>query len=82
MSVSVDQNYDLASSVLFYYDFALTIHQEIKYIWASKSPFRLVNLLVIAMRYITFFGYIPVLILTFASAKVDDMAQGVSFNKD
>ncbi len=70
------------TTVLFYYDFALTIHQEIKYIWASKSPFRLVNLLVIAMRYITFFGYIPGCILTFASATVDGTAQRVSFNKN
>ncbi len=49
--------------VVFYYDFALTMPQEVKHIWSSKL--KLMNVLVIALRYITAFGYIPVLMLTF-----------------
>ncbi len=51
-------------TVVFYYDFALTMPQEIKHIWSSKL--KIVNVLVIALRYITAIGYIPVLVLTFA----------------
>ncbi len=43
--------------VAVYYDFILTMPQEIKHIWSSK--FNLVNVLVIALRYITAFGYVP-----------------------
>jgi len=60
----VNQYYLLACSVIFYYDFILTLPQEIKHIWSSK--FNKVNLLVIALRYTTAIGYIPVLVLTFA----------------
>ncbi len=54
---------DLRMVVVFYYDFALTMPQEVKHIWSSK--FKLVNVLVIALRYITALDYIPVLVLTF-----------------
>jgi len=59
-----NQYYLLASSVIFYYDFILTIPQEIKHFWSSK--FNKVNVLVIALRYTTAIGYIPVLVLTLA----------------
>ncbi len=50
--------------VVFYYDFVLTMPQEIKHIWSSKSNTGMS--LVITLRYFTAFGYIPVLMLAFA----------------
>ncbi len=50
--------------VTFYYDFILTIPQEIKHIWSAK--FKSVNVLIIALRYISAIGYIPILTFTFA----------------
>jgi len=55
--------YILASSVVLYYDFALTLPQEIKHIWFSK--FSLMNVLLIALRYITAIGYTSALWLAF-----------------
>ncbi len=49
--------------VVFYYDFVLTMPQEIRHIWSST--FKVVNVLIIAMRYITAFGYIAILVFTF-----------------
>ena len=53
------------SEVVFYYDFFLTFHQEIKFLWPCKS--KPINMLVIALRYISAFGYIPTLVLTIVS---------------
>ncbi len=64
--------------VLFYYDFALTMPQEVKYIWSTKMT--LVNLLVIALRYITALGYIPVLVLTFLQTLSSSTGNTVSIN--
>ncbi|KLO16165.1 hypothetical protein SCHPADRAFT_901697 [Schizopora paradoxa] len=64
LSTNVDQYYILASSAVFLYDFAITFPQEIEYLWSSKL--KLVNVLVIALRYLTALGYVPVLVLTFA----------------
>lgn len=61
-----NQYYLLASSVVFYYDFSLTISQEIQHIWSTNFTF--VNVLIMALRYITAFGYIPTLVLTFSPA--------------
>jgi len=61
-----NQYYIMASSVVFYYDFVLTFPQEVKHIWGPK--FTSVNVLLIALRYTTAFGYIPVLLLIFAPA--------------
>ncbi|KLO16173.1 hypothetical protein SCHPADRAFT_938080 [Schizopora paradoxa] len=66
---TVDQYYILASSVVFLYDFALTMPQEIEFLWSSKL--KLVNVLVIALRYITVLGCIPVLMLTFVPETAD-----------
>lgn len=63
MTGEVTVYYILASSVVFYYDFALTMPQEIKHIWSSKL--KVVNVLIIALRYITALGYVPVLVVTF-----------------
>ncbi|KLO16170.1 hypothetical protein SCHPADRAFT_223992 [Schizopora paradoxa] len=68
---TVDQYYILASSVVFLYDFALTVPQEIKFLWNSK--FKLVNGLVMALRYITVLGYIPVLLLAFMPSTGDTL---------
>ncbi len=65
--------------VIFYYDFALTMPQEIKHIWSSK--FKLVNVLVIALRYVTVFGYIPELVLTFVSVINFGSGETVSTNR-
>ncbi len=65
--------------VVFYYDFALTMPQEIKYIWSSKLT--LINVLVIALRYFTVFGYIPVLVLTFVPAISTGTGETVSTNQ-
>ncbi len=65
--------------VVFYYDFALTMPQEIKHIWSSKL--KLVNMLVIALRYITALGYIPVLVLTFAPVINSGSGETVSTNQ-
>ncbi len=59
--------------VIFYYDFILTLPQEIKHIWSSK--FNKVNLLVIALRYTTAIGYIPVLVLTFAPTFAEQVSE-------
>jgi len=58
-----NQYYILASTAIFYYDFALTFPQEIKHVWSSK--FSLVNMLLLAQRYNTAIGYAPILWLTF-----------------
>jgi len=65
---SSNQYYILVSSAVFYYDFILTMPQEIKHIWSSKAKLNLVNVLVIALRYITAFGYVPVLMLALSPA--------------
>ncbi len=67
-------------AVVFYYDFALTMPQEIKYIWSSK--WTLMNLLVITLRYITVLGYsIPVFLLTFVTVPIgSDARNTVSTN--
>ncbi len=95
LSTNVDQYYLLASSgaiisftvfmrnerlgmiVLFYYDFALTLPQEIKHIWSSKL--NVVNVLVISLRYITAFSYVPVLLVTFVDG-VNKHDKSVSIN--
>lgn len=48
---------------VFYYDFVLTIPEEVKYLWCSR--FKIINLLVIALRYISAVGYIAVLMASF-----------------
>ncbi|KLO16168.1 hypothetical protein SCHPADRAFT_938078 [Schizopora paradoxa] len=60
----VNQYYILASSAVFYYDFILTLPQEFKNLWTSKL--KAVNVIVIALRYITALGYVLVLMLAFA----------------
>ncbi len=65
--------------VVFYYDFALTMPQEIKHVWSSKL--KLINVLVIALRYITALGYIPVLVLTFESVISSGSGETVSTNE-
>ncbi|KLO16182.1 hypothetical protein SCHPADRAFT_224874 [Schizopora paradoxa] len=60
----ISQYYLLISSVIFYYDFILTMPREIKHVWSSKL--NAVNLLVIALRYITAFEYIPIFVIAFA----------------
>jgi len=73
MSNDVSTYYILVSSVVFYYDFALTMPQEIKYIWSSKR--NLMNSLVITLRYITALGYgIPVFLMTFVPVTSFDAA--------
>lgn len=76
-SFNAHQYYILASSVAFYYDFALTMAQEIKHVWSSKL--KLVNVLIIALRYITAFGYIPILVLTFTPVVNGRPGELVSF---
>ncbi|KLO16164.1 hypothetical protein SCHPADRAFT_223269 [Schizopora paradoxa] len=61
---NISEYYVLASSVIFYYDFTLTMAQEIKYLWSSKP--RLVNVLVLLLRYISALDYIIVIWSTFA----------------
>ncbi|KLO16185.1 hypothetical protein SCHPADRAFT_938091 [Schizopora paradoxa] len=70
----VNQYYILACSVVFYYDFFLTLPQEFKYLWPCKL--KPVNMLVIALRYITAFGYIPTLVLSLAA--VDEKTWSVT----
>jgi len=67
-STSVDQYYLLASSVVLYYDFIITIPQEIRYIWSSKL--KLMNVLIVMLRYVTVLGYVIVLVTAFAPAIV------------
>lgn len=62
--VEIETSFLFKSTVVFYYDFFLTLSQEIIHLWSFKL--KLVNVLVIALRYITLFGYIPVLVLIFA----------------
>jgi len=70
MSNDVSTYYILASSVVFWYDFVLTMPQEIKYIWSSKL--NLMNSPVIVLRYITVLGYIPVFLLAFVPVTNSD----------
>lgn len=74
-----NQYYILASSVVFYYDFALTLPQEIKHIWSSK--FSRINVLLIALRYITAIGYVPILWLTFSPAFQEDPSLCIKLDK-
>jgi len=69
LNMRSSQNYLLASSVIFYYKFILTLSQEYKYIWSRK--FGIVNALIIALRYISAISYIPVLALAFET-ELDD----------
>ncbi|KLO16183.1 hypothetical protein SCHPADRAFT_224753 [Schizopora paradoxa] len=64
MEFTVTQSYILASSVVLFYDFILTIPQEVKCIWSRKL--KLVDVLVLALRYTAVFGYIPALVMAFA----------------
>ncbi|KLO08480.1 hypothetical protein SCHPADRAFT_607323 [Schizopora paradoxa] len=64
LRTAIDQYYIIASSAFFYYDFALTLRQEIKYIWSSKPTF--INFLVIALRYLTVLSFIPAIALAVA----------------
>ncbi|KLO16169.1 hypothetical protein SCHPADRAFT_938079 [Schizopora paradoxa] len=56
---TVDQFYILASSTVFLYDMALTMPQEIQYLWSFKL--KPVNVLLLALRYVTALGFVPVL---------------------
>jgi len=62
----------LASSVALYYDFALTLPQEIKHIWFSKFSF--MNVLLIALRYVTAIDYASTLWLAFWPVPKEDLA--------
>ncbi len=84
------RNERLGMIVLFYYDFALTLPQEIKHIWSSQSwrqeikhiwssKLNVVNVLVISLRYITAFSYVPVLLVTFVDG-VNKHDKSVSIN--
>jgi len=59
-----NQYYLLASSVIFYYDFALTLSQEYKFVWLRKLS--AVDILVLALRYLTAASYLLILVLAFA----------------
>ncbi|KLO04603.1 hypothetical protein SCHPADRAFT_947585 [Schizopora paradoxa] len=56
--------YTLASFVICYYDYFLTLDDEIRYFWRRK--FGLTAFLFFLNRYTQFLGTIPVVILTFA----------------
>ncbi|KLO16167.1 hypothetical protein SCHPADRAFT_926684 [Schizopora paradoxa] len=75
-STEVDLYYLLASSVLFCYDFLLTSPQEVRYLWSSKL--NIVNVLVLALRYITLFGYVANLMLAFSHAI--DVSNGETYS--
>ncbi|KLO15140.1 hypothetical protein SCHPADRAFT_927413 [Schizopora paradoxa] len=59
-----NQYYLLASSVVFFYDYALTLPQEYKHVW-SKG-FSTINALLIGLRYISIIGYLPTVALGFS----------------
>ncbi|KLO16161.1 hypothetical protein SCHPADRAFT_223084 [Schizopora paradoxa] len=63
LRTNVDQYYIMASSAFFFYDFALTIPQEVKHIWFTKLS--IVNVLVIGLRYLTVLGFIPAIVIAF-----------------
>ncbi len=60
------------SSAFLYYDHLLTFAQELEVIWKAKPSF--VNALFILNRYITFFGYVPILIFLFYSPSDDTVS--------
>ncbi|KLO04809.1 hypothetical protein SCHPADRAFT_947425 [Schizopora paradoxa] len=78
LRTNVDQYYIMASSAFFFYDFALTIPQEVKHMWSTKLS--LVNVLVIGLRYLTVLGFIPVIVFAFAPfLDVGDGGKSVPF---
>ncbi|KAH8119259.1 hypothetical protein DFH11DRAFT_1563932 [Phellopilus nigrolimitatus] len=59
----------LAAIVVLYYDHIITFHLEIKQIWRQK--FSLSSYIFILNRYLTFFGYIPIVYFLFNSPDND-----------
>jgi len=70
---------NIGRKVVFYYDLALTMPQETKHIWSSKL--KVVNVLIIALRYITVLGYVPVLVVTFVPVINSGTGETVSTNQ-
>ncbi len=67
-------------AVVLYYDFVITIPQEIRYIWSSKL--KLMNVLIVMLRYVTVLGYVIVLVTAFAPAIVTGTTKTVSANRN
>ncbi|KLO12431.1 hypothetical protein SCHPADRAFT_941253 [Schizopora paradoxa] len=65
-----NQNYIVASAVIFYYDFILTSAQEHKHVWSR--PIGMINVLVISLRYTAVVSYAMVLALTFFPEIIED----------
>jgi len=60
----VNYYYLLASSVVFYYDYILTLPQEYKFLWTKKM--NIVTLLILTLRYVTASSYLIIFALAFA----------------
>ncbi|TDL21551.1 hypothetical protein BD410DRAFT_724285, partial [Rickenella mellea] len=54
---------------LLYYDYLLTIDQEIKFFWGRRITF--VSGLFFACRYLSLFGNIPIILQTFENLSTD-----------
>lgn len=60
MTITTIQYYNTASIALFYYEYLITFHREVRFVW--KNRFTSMSFLFLSLRYITFLGYIPTLL--------------------
>ncbi|TDL24504.1 hypothetical protein BD410DRAFT_91691 [Rickenella mellea] len=64
IELNVNHYFSVASFALLYYDYFLTIEQEIKFFWGRRVAFA--SGLFFACRYLALFGNVPVILQTFA----------------
>jgi len=63
LQLNVNYYISLASFVVLYYDYFMTLDQEIKFFWNKKL--NIVNILFFVNRYLSIFGTVPVILQNF-----------------